>query len=357
VRIVVLGGTGFIGPYVVRALFDRGHDVTIVHSGRHESDLLPDIQHVHGDWNGPADLAENLSNLASELTQLRPDVALYMTPNGEQDTRNVVATLRGKVRRLVAISSMDVYFAYDVLHGREPGPSDPAPLVEESQLRQQLYPHRSWPRRPDDPAHLAHDYDKILAERIVLGDSELPGTVLRLPMVYGPGDPYHRPFDVLKRMDDGRPALLIGNDSATWRVSRGYVENVAAAIALAVADDRATGRVYNVAEPDARSGAEWAQAIGTAARWQGQIISIAKDRLPAHLQDQLNRANPWVMDTTRIRQELGYSEPVDRETALRRTVAWERAHPPDPIDPAQFDYVAEDELLAQLEEESRGDAR
>jgi hypothetical protein len=56
-----------------------------------------------------------------------------------------------------------------------------------------------------------------------------------------------------------------------------------------------------------------------------------------------------VVDTTRIREELGYTEPVSRDEALRRTVAWERAHPPEEVDPQAFDYAAEDALLAELE--------
>ncbi|MFM9735660.1 NAD-dependent epimerase/dehydratase family protein, partial [Streptomyces niveiscabiei] len=91
-----------------------------------------------------------------------------------------------------------------------------------------------------------------------------PGTVLRLPMVYGPGDRQHRLWSYLKRMDDRRPAILMGATQARWRTTRGYVENVAAAIALAVTDDRAAGRIYNVAELDAPEEAEWAQQIAVA---------------------------------------------------------------------------------------------
>lgn len=71
-------------------------------------------------------------------------------------------------------------------------------------------------------------YDKILVERAVMGDADPVGTILRLPMVYGPGDPQHRLFQYLKRMDDRRPAILMDEGAAGWRWSRGYVENVAA---------------------------------------------------------------------------------------------------------------------------------
>jgi nucleoside-diphosphate-sugar epimerase len=85
-------------------------------------------------------------------------------------------------------------------------------------------------------------------EEAVMDDPAIPGTVLRLPMVYGPGDPLHRFFPLLKRFADGRSFILLADDLAAWRGPRGYVENVAHAIALAATSDQAAGRIYNVCE-------------------------------------------------------------------------------------------------------------
>jgi hypothetical protein len=54
-----------------------------------------------------------------------------------------------------------------------------------------------------------------------------------------------------------------------------------------------------------------------------------------------------VAETSRIRHELGYHEPVARSAGLEATVAWERETPPL-LDPVQFDYAAEDRLLERL---------
>ncbi len=57
------------------------------------------------------------------------------------------------------------------------------PLTEESPLREHLYPFRGpTPRSDDDPRQWLDDYGKILVERVVMGDPDLPGTVLRLPV-------------------------------------------------------------------------------------------------------------------------------------------------------------------------------
>lgn len=61
-----------------------------------------------------------------------------------------------------------------------------------------------------------------------------------------------------------------------------------------------------------------------------------------------NTDQDWVVSTARIRRELGFTEPVPLELALRRTIEWERANPPAGFAVAQFDYAAEDAALEQL---------
>jgi nucleoside-diphosphate-sugar epimerase len=60
----------------------------------------------------------------------------------------------------------------------------------------------------------------------------------------------------LKRMLDGRPAILMDEGMALWRCLRGFVEDVAAAIALAVTSQAAANRVYNFDEPTAYNEAD-----------------------------------------------------------------------------------------------------
>src|SRR5581483_2555475 len=256
-RILVIGGTGFIGPAVVHSLIESGHDndVTLFHRGQTEADFAPEVKHIHCNDVPPAHLGwkiQGLPDFVSEFSSFAPDVVLDMVPIGEQDARVVMNTFRGIARRVVALISEDVYRAYDRLRRSDPGPPDPTPLTEDSPLREKYYPYRSNPLRSlDDPSKWQDEYDKILAERVVMSDPALPGTILRLPMVYGPRDYQHRLFEYLKRMDDQRPAILLDETIANWRWTRGYVEDVAQAIVLAVTQDHAAHRIYNVGEPHA----------------------------------------------------------------------------------------------------------
>lgn len=239
---------------------------------------------------------------------------------------------------------MNVYRAAGVLHGLEPGPLQPVPLTEESELRtrRHVYPPEALARLSSVFPWLDDDYDKIPAEQLVMSDPEICGTVLRLPMVYGPGDPLHRLYPIVKRIDDRRRAILLQQEAAAWRAPCGYVENIAAAIALAAISPVARGRIYKIAEPGSYSEFEWAQTVGRVAGWSGTVLAVAKEQTSPHLQIAHNAAQHWTVSSTRIREELGYSEPIPFDTALERTIAWERANPPAEIDPKQFDYAAEE---------------
>ena len=330
-EILVIGGTRFIGPQLVARLTEMGHSVTVFHRGVTEADLPAEVRHIHGDRN-------RLADFASQFKRLAPDVVVDMFALSEQDACDVVETLRGIVHRVVAISSQDVYRAYGTLHGTEPGPIEPVPLSEDAPLRDNLHPYR-------DRGMGLDDYDKILVERAVMGSPDLPGTILRLPMVYGPGDQQHRLYLELKHMEDTRRYILLEDSMARWRWTREYVANVAHAIALATTSEGAAGRIYNVGEAEALTHHEWVQAIGRAAGWKGEVVVVPKERWPRKASE--NYHQHLAADTSRIRKELGYEEPVPRDDGLRATIAWERAQPPRKGDLKAL-YAAEDALLAEL---------
>ncbi len=97
----------------------------------------------------------------------------------------------------------------------------------------------------------------------------------------------------------------------------------------------------------ALSVAERIEQIAKAVNWHGRIVIQSAQRVPEKLRWGINAAQDIVADTSRIRQELGYSERIDLAEAFQRTIAWERDHFPEKIDPEQFDYAAEDGVLAE----------
>jgi len=313
-RVLVIGGSGFIGPFVVAGLLNGGHEVTVFRRGSGGPVPL-----------GAAEIRGNrrhLGDYAGVLRALAPDVVLDMILSSERQARELMDLFAGVAGRVVALSSIDVYRACGVLHGTEPGPLEPVPLTEDSPVRSQpAYPPESLKMLQGIYGWVDDDYDKVPVERVILSRAALPGTVLRLPMVYGPGDPLHR----VKRIDDGRPAILLEETIAAWRACRGYVENVAAAIALAVTNGKARNRTYNVAEPDNFTELEWTRKICEVAGWQGEVRVVPRAQCPPHLILPGDFRQHWSADSTRIRNEFGYQEPFSVDEGIRRALGWERS--------------------------------
>jgi nucleoside-diphosphate-sugar epimerase len=338
-RVLVIGGTGFIGPHITRELIRHDHHVTVFHRGR--TAVPPDAREIIGDRQRLAESAEHLRALA-------PDIVVDVVLSSGRQARELMTVFRGYTRRVVALSSMDVYRACGVTHRLEEGPLEPLPLKEEtSALRTKLqtYPPAQVQVLQQIFGWLDEEYDKIPIEHEVLGDAELLGTVLRLPMVYGPRDPLHRFHPIVKRIVDGRRAIPFSTGMAQWRATKGYVDDVGTAIVAAVEADRATGRIYNVGEADTLTELEWAQQVARTLNWNGEFQLMPDDRLPAHLRAPGNTAQHWIGDTTRIRDELAFRETITREEAIRRTIEWERDNPPTGFTPHQIDYRSEDEAL------------
>jgi nucleoside-diphosphate-sugar epimerase len=288
-RVLVIGGTKFIGPHVVRQLADQGYDVTVYHRGEHNIELPEAVREIRSPSAGIPVL---------KFPDGPFDVAVHMIPMGETDGRAVMNAFRGRAHRVVAVSSGDVYRAFGVLNGTEPGPIERGALREDSPLRENLYPYREKAKSPSD---WTYQYEKILMEREVLHDADLRGVVLRLPKVYGPGS------------NADLATVYAYRHQPTWRWTHGYVENIAAAIVLAATHPAASG-IYNVGEHPVPS-------IGE------RLISLPPSEIPIEESDELQFAQDIIYDTSRIRSELSYAEPVSYEEGIRRTLAASRAAP------------------------------
>jgi nucleoside-diphosphate-sugar epimerase len=343
-RILLIGARGFIGPSVIDRLRSSGHSLILFdRGGRQNNALHADLEHIAGD-------RQNIGAYAGEFRRAQPEVVVDLILSSGRQATELMRTFTGIARRVIAISSLDVYRACGILHGSEPGPLQSVPLTEDSELRTRLetYPPERVKMLQQVFGWFDDSYDKIPVEQAVMSDPHLPGTVLRLPFVYGPGDRLHRLYPILKRVDDGRPTILLDEVVAAFRGPRGYVDNVAAAIALAATDDRASGRIYNVAEQPSYSEFEWTHIVARAAGFRGEIRVVPSAQAPTHLKPPGNWKQHWSADSSRIRHELDYVDPVPLESAVAQTIAWERANPPAQVDPSTFDYQAEDEYLAGL---------
>ena len=122
-RILIIGGTNFIGPHLVRWLAGRGHEVAVFHRGQTRAELPVSILHMAGDRS-------HLVDHRNDFRRFGPEVVVDMIAYTEEDARGLVGAFRGIARRIVVLSSGDVYRAYGRAIGTEPGPVEPTPLAE-----------------------------------------------------------------------------------------------------------------------------------------------------------------------------------------------------------------------------------
>jgi nucleoside-diphosphate-sugar epimerase len=339
-KILLIGSSGFIGQFAAQQLQQSGHQITIFHRGK--TAAPQGAEEILGD-------RQFLQDHQPEFRRQKFDVVVDFVLSSGRQAQQLMDTFRGITPRVVALSSMDVYRAWGVFYRSEAGGLQELPLTEGSDLRTSRvkYPPDALKRAQTIYGWMDAEYDKIPVEQAILSDSKLSGTVLRLPMIYGPGDPVQRFHPILKRIDDGRKQIIFADDVAPLRTPRGYVEDVAAAVTLAATSPQAAGRIYNVCETDFFGELDWASKIAASTGWQGNFVVLPHDLTPKHLLSPGIKAEHVVASSQRIRKELGYRELLPREEAIRRTVEWGRANPPAaPV--AQFDYAAEDAALTQF---------
>ncbi|MHB1938372.1 MAG: NAD-dependent epimerase/dehydratase family protein [Acidobacteriaceae bacterium] len=286
-RILVIGGTGFIGLHVVRQMVEAGHKILVFHRGQTEADLPQDVQHVRSH-----DTSTSIHHFPEQTLRFAPDVVVHMIAMGQEDARLAVQTFRGRTGRLVTLSSGDVYLAYGRFTRLELGPAEAMPLREGSPLRTALYPYREKASSHED---MLYKYEKILVEREVLSDASLPGTVLRLPKVYGPGG--NADFATVHRY----------RSHPNWRWTHGYVENVAAAITLAATSPKAGGKIFHVGEE-------------TTPTVEERLADLPRSDVPIDESGAFDFQQDIVYDTHKIRNDLGYCEIVPYLEGIRKTI-------------------------------------
>lgn len=323
-RVLVIGGTVFIGRAIVGELVENGHDVCVVHRGEHEPDDLLSCRHIH------VDRAE-LADARSEIEDFCPEAVVDNVAGSAADADTALAAL-GDGPRLYVISSMDVYLAYGALHAD--AMREPVPIDETSPVREERYPYRGQGNPRLD------DYEKIEVEERYLAHG---ATALRLPMVYGPHDYQRREELILRRVRAGRERIPVG--SGTWLGTKGFVGDLARGIRLAVESDAARGQIFNLGESRTYPMGLWVRMILEAAGSGAELVRVPDDQLPPDLAMTGAIPQHLLVDSSKARRVLGWTD-TDARQALSVTVRWHLDNPPSP---GAEDFSADDRALKAAE--------
>jgi len=333
-KVLLFGGTGQTGPLVLQGLLDRGAEVTIFHSGQHEPPLPP-VEHIHGD----AHFADPIRNALGSRTF---DVVIAMYGR----TKVIAKEMVGRTERFISVSGTQYYYA---------SPLDPAwgafgvvTANEESPFSSDIDIDKLGVRvRETEQAIMAHHF---------AGHFEV--TIMRYPSVYGPNAILPSDWSFVRRLLDKRPYLLLPDGGLMLR-TRVYRDNAAHALLLAFdKPEAASGQIYNVSDepPEVSLG----QRIMRMAKTIGHDCEFVD--VPAWLGERLYGKKVGfhhILETAKIRKELGYRDVVPLVDAIDVTTAWWLANRPEPGGEVErklgdrFDYAAEDEIIRLLHDVGR----
>jgi nucleoside-diphosphate-sugar epimerase len=319
-RILIIGGTVFIGREIVRQLASRGHEVTVLHR-RDRHDLGPKIRNLQAD-------RADLPTVSRLLREGRFDAVCDVTYDWENGTtadqvEGAARSCGDGLRRYVFISSIAAYGPG--LDHRENGP-----LV------------------PDDYPN-PYAQHKASSERALFrmhAESGFPVATFRPPFVHGPRQPFDREQFFWDRLRDGRSIILADGGEAPMQWV--FVSDLAAACVRAIDVPEAAGEAFNIAHVEPLTHRSYVEALARVAGLTPTFVSIPRDTI------QAAGGNPFagnlyfgqyldipactsVID--KAPRILGVT-PTSLDTALGASFAWYAAQPR-----RQIDYAFEDRLL------------
>jgi len=243
VKTLVTGATGFVGSHLAAALVERGDEVHALARRPEQAAFLASL----GARVAPGAL-EDAASLAAALrgVEVVYHVAGLTAAASEREflevneggTRRLVEAARAAVpppRRLVVVSSIAAV-----------GPTDRGRLLDET-----------TPCRPVT----AYGRSKLAGEAVVRAAADIPWTIVRPPVVYGPRD---RELLRLFRITSHGLAPVFG--LGRQELSLVFVADLAAGLVRAASEPAAAGQTYHLAHPEVVTARALARAVGRAAR-------------------------------------------------------------------------------------------
>lgn len=206
-RVLILGGTRFIGVSLTQLLVEGGHDVTLFNRGNRPAPVAG-VEEIHGDRKDPAQLNAKLAGREFDAV---------FDNNGREasETAPLVEMFRGRLQHFVYVSSAGVYLQTDRPPHLEGDPVDPN----------------------------SRHKGKFATEELLAG-TDLPWTAVRPVYIYGPQNYNDLEAWFFDRILRDRPLPIPGNGLHLTQL--GHVADLARAMVAILGNPRASGQIYNI---------------------------------------------------------------------------------------------------------------
>ncbi|MGL5033625.1 MAG: NAD-dependent epimerase/dehydratase family protein [Microcystaceae cyanobacterium] len=206
-RVLIMGGTRFIGVYLTKLLVSQGHEVVLFNRGKRPAPL-PNIQQIHGDRTDAAQLKEKLAGQEFDA---------IFDNNGRElsDTQPLVDLFNGRVKHFIYMSSAGVY------------------------LKSEQMPHIEGDATDPKSRHKGKFETECYLEK-----SGIPWTSIRPTYIYGPQNYNDLEAWFFDRLVGDRPIPIPGNGQHFTQF--GHVQDLANAMAAVLGNPQAIEQIYNI---------------------------------------------------------------------------------------------------------------
>ena len=248
-KVLVIGGTLFIGRHLVEALVKGGHEVSILHR-KPKHDFGRRVENIMADRGDALQLREALSTRRFEI--VFDDAYDWEKGTTAEQVEATVRAVGDRITRYIFMSSVAAYG--DGLNHKE---SDP--------LAPDYHPN-------------PYTRHKATTERMLFrmnAQTGLPVVTFRPPFVYGPRSPYYREQFFWDRLRAGRPIIIPGDGHRLMQFT--YVHDLVHAMLRSMEEPKAVGEAFNIGDPKPVTQAELVEKLGKVANIEPTLVRVPRD--------------------------------------------------------------------------------
>jgi len=250
-KVLVIGGTLFIGKLLVDELLKAGHEVSVLHR-KPKHDFGRRVENIVADRNDAESVREALA--ARRFDLVYDNVYDWERGTTAAQVEATVRALGDRLGRYIFLSSVAAYG--DGLNHKESDPLAPD--------------YHSEP-------YVRH---KATTERLLFrmnAQHGFPVVTFRPPFVYGPGNPFYREQFFWDRLRAGRPIIIPGDGHRLMQFV--YVNDLVQAMVRAGIEPRAVGEAFNIGDPKPVTQVEFVEKLAKVANAEATLARIPRDAI------------------------------------------------------------------------------
>lgn len=289
--VLILGGTGFLGPPIVSELQQANHTVTILSRGTVKPSLSRSVNVLQGDRRDAGSLSRAVKGRSFEVVIDN----LAFVP---ADVRSAINIFAGKTKQYILTSSVVVY-----------GRQSAKPISEDDVSLGEVPEGATAPTFGASTTVGKRQCELVLQEEASTKSLPFEYTVFRPAKIHGRNDPSPRLWWYIQRIEDGGP-LVIPADSSDPLIRHIYCDDLAVAYPKVIRNPDCKNETYNLASTEIVSLSELIDAVGSALGKRARMVSVPPDVLEAeglmaHAHPLLPTGN-LIPDISKAEQHFGW---------------------------------------------------